>query len=104
MNELAFSQMILSELKKCDPRANALQSRAVKGVAEIGIEQNGNFKALLRLSGASKSYNVMSLLWKHEKGWAPTLIRGTPAEIAERLASSRQSLWTSALLSQTESK
>lgn len=106
MDEFDFSQMILAELKERDSRANELTSRVVKGFAEIGIEKNGEFKALLLLTGASKNCNVMSVLWRHEKGWAPTMVRGTPTKIAERLAlpGSLQSFWTNALLSQIESK
>ncbi len=93
-----FASRLLGELRQRDPRARALQTRpGRKSTVEIGIDDEG-FVPLLRLSGGSAKFNVMSLLVRHRNTWAPTFQRGTPAALAEQLAGPLHYLWTLPLL------
>jgi hypothetical protein len=63
----------------------------------IGLDDAGDFVPLLRLDTASAAGNVMSLSVYHHGQWQPTFERGTPGELAERLAGPLQHLWTIAV-------
>ena len=88
-----FASSLLVELRKLDPRAQALKSRRGQGKAVIlGIDDEG-FQPLLRLAAGSAKFNVMSLFVDHHGRWAPTFQRGTPSLLAQQLAGPLQHLW-----------
>lgn len=90
----SFASALLAELRKLDPRAQALKKRPSRGGAVVvGIDDEG-FQPLLRLSSGSAHFNVMSLFVRHHRSWAPTFQRGTPGALAEQLAGPLQHLWT----------
>ena len=90
-----FAVSLLGQLRQRDPRAATLRVRAARGqAAVIGIEDDGEFVPLLKLTGASARFNVMSLLVYHHGRWMPTFKRGTPAELAQPLAAELHYLWT----------
>jgi hypothetical protein len=89
-----FASDLLAELRKRDPRAVALRANGRGQTCVIGIEDDGEFVPLLKLTGASAKFNVMSLLVYHHGRWQPTLKRGTPEELAMPLTGELQHLWT----------
>ncbi len=90
----SFTSELLAELRKLDPRAQALKKRPSRGGGVVvGIDDDG-FQPLLRVSSGSARFNVMSLFVRHHRSWAPTFQRGTPAALAEQLAGPLQHLWT----------
>ena len=90
----SFASALLSHLRQMDPRAQALKSGPSRGGAVVvGIDDDG-FQPLLRVSGGSGKFNVMSLFVRHRRSWAPTFQRGTPAALAQQLAGPFQHLWT----------
>ena len=95
MNPESFASALLAELRKLDPRAQALKTRRPSrgGAVVIGLDDDG-FQPLLRLSSGSAKFNVMSLFVRHRRNWAPAFQRGTPAALAEQLAGPLQHLWT----------
>lgn len=52
---------------------------------------------VLRLAGASASFNVMDLWIRHRSSWAMTGVRGTPAIVAAALAGPLFLFWASQL-------
>ena len=94
MNPDSFASALLAHLRQLDPRAQALKKGPRWGGAVVvGIDDDG-FQPLLRVSGGSGKFNVMSLFVRHHRNWAPTFQRGTPAALAEQLAGPLQHLWT----------
>jgi len=94
MSAKSFASSLLAELRLLDSRAQGLRARPRGKTAIIGIEDDGEFVPLLKLSGASASFNVMTLLVSHHGKWQPTLKRGTPEELAQPLAAELHHLWT----------
>lgn len=94
MNARYFASSLLAELRERDPRAAGLRIQARGKAAVIGIEDEGEFVPLLKLTGASAKFNVMTLLVYHHRQWHPTFKRGTPKELAEPLAEEIHHLWT----------
>jgi hypothetical protein len=93
MNSDSFASRMLAELRQLDPRAGALKKRPSRsGTVVVGIDDEG-FQPLLRVSSGSGKFNVMSLFVRHQRSWAPTFQRGTPAALAEQLAGPLQHLW-----------
>lgn len=89
-----FAHYLLSRLRELDPRAAGLRIKGKKKTAIIGIYDDGEFVPLLKLTGASAKFNVMSLLVYHHGRWVPSLKRGTPDLLAETLAGPLQHLWS----------
>ena len=94
MSAESFASDLIGELRERDRRAAALRVRGRGQTAVIGLEDEGEFVPLLRLTGASRKFNVMSLLVYHHGRWQPTLKRGTPKELAVPLTGELQHLWT----------
>lgn len=93
MDAESFAHSLLGRLRNLDPRAAGLRIKGKKKTAIIGIYDEGELVPLLKLTGASAKFNVMSLLVYHHGGWVPTLKRGTPELLAEPLAGPLQHLW-----------
>lgn len=93
-----FGADLLAILRRAHPNAAALTSHRSRGGVEIGVQDGAEFVPLLRLTGASAACNVMSLLVRQGRGWAPTFLRGTPAELGEPLAGPLHHLWSLAVL------
>jgi hypothetical protein len=89
-----FASSLIAELREGDPLADALRTRGRGQTAVIGVEDDGEFVPLLRLTGASAKFNVMSLLVYHHGRWQPTFKRGTPAELAVPLKGELRHLWS----------
>lgn len=90
----SFANSVIAALRARDPRAAALRARGRGGTAVIGIDDaDTGFVPLLRLTGASRAYNVMTLLVRQGNHWMPTFQRGTPEQRAEPLATRLQHLW-----------
>lgn len=90
----SFANHLLAALRARDPRAETLRARGRGRTAVIGVQDADNgFVPLLRLTGASRSNNVMTLLVRQGKHWMPTFQRGTPEQLAEPLATRLQHLW-----------
>ena len=89
----SFAQSLIARVRSHLPEAAALRPRKGRDGADIGIEDDGEFEAVFRVKNGSKAGNVMSLwVYLHEQ-WQPTFIRGTPAEIAEKLTGPFAYLW-----------
>lgn len=89
----SFAQSLIARVRSHFPEAAALRPRKGRDGADIGIEDDGEFEPVFRVKNGSKAGNVMSLwVYLHEQ-WQPTFIRGTPAEIAEKLAGPFTYLW-----------
>ena len=80
-----YANLLLRALRAGDPRAAHLRSKARGKVVVIGLDENGTWVPILRLSNPSASFNVMSLDMRHGTGWSPAFERGTPSQLAERL-------------------
>jgi hypothetical protein len=94
MSPESFASALLAQLRKLDPRAQALKTQRGRDRSiALGIDDEG-FQPLLLLSAGSAKFNVMSLFVRHHSRWAPTFQRGTPAALAEQLAGPLQHLWT----------
>lgn len=93
-----FGADLLGRLRHAHPEASALQCRACRQGAEMGVQDGTEFVLLLKLTGASPACNVMTLLVRQGRGWAPTFLRGTPAELAAPLAGPLQHLWRLAVI------
>ena len=89
-----FAALLLTELRKRDPRAASLRVQGRGKTAVIGFDDEGEFFPLFGLTGASPKFNVMSLLVNHRGKWHPTFKRGTPKELADPLAGELKYLWT----------
>ncbi|MCU0658848.1 MAG: hypothetical protein MUF64_27390 [Polyangiaceae bacterium] len=94
-----FGSAVLGALTARDARAARLRLTTAPRArdAVIGLDDAGDFVPLLRLDTASAAGNVMSLSVYHHGQWQPTFERGTPGELAERLAGPLQHLWTIAV-------
>ncbi|MHB8467859.1 MAG: hypothetical protein ACYDD7_23830 [Acidimicrobiales bacterium] len=94
-----FAQDVLTALRQRDARADGLRLDAAPRARRpvIGLDDGGEFVPLLRLDDAAAAVNVMSLWVWHHGRWQPTFERGTPAELADRLAGPLHYLWTIAL-------
>jgi len=93
MNAFAFAQQLVSALRARCPEAAPLRAQQARAAADIGTDDGGEFEPLLRLKNPSNAFNVMSLWVRHGRGWQPTFVRGTPAEIADKLAGPYAFLW-----------
>lgn len=93
MNAFAFAQQLVSKLRARCPEAAPLRAQQARGAADVGIDDGGEFEPLLRLKNPSSAFNVMSLWVRHGRAWQPTFVRGTPAEIADKLAGPYAFLW-----------
>ena len=80
-----FADNVRYGLLTADPVARVLTVRARGKKAVLGFEEAGVWVPLLRFSGASASFNVMSLDVRQGSRWAPTFERGTPAMLVDKL-------------------
>lgn len=97
MSATYFAGCLLAQMRSIDPRAAGLRAVAADRAdktAVIGIDDEGEFVPLLKLTGASASFNVMSVLVQHHGQWRPTFKRGTPKTLAEPFTGELQHLWT----------
>ena len=89
----SFAELVLLALTETDPGAKPLKIRSKGKTAVVGIEDAGEWVALLRLSNPSASFNVMSLDARHHTRWSPTHVRGVPQTIAAALSGPLRFLW-----------
>jgi len=90
----SFANSVLAALRARDTRVAALRAKGRGGTAVIGVDDaDTGFVPLLRLTAASRAYNVMTLLVRQGNHWMPTFQRGTPEQLAEQLATRFQHLW-----------
>lgn len=88
-----FANLLLQALQRGDARAVHLEARTRGKTVTLGLDENGTWVPLLRLTGGSAACNVMSLDVRHGKGWAPTGERGTPEMLAEPLLGPLSFTW-----------
>lgn len=97
MSARSFAASLLAEMRSIDSRAAKLRT-AARGKADktavIGIDDDGEFVPLLKLTGASGKFNVMTVLVHHHGQWRPTFKRGTPKTLAQPFTGELQHLWT----------
>ena len=91
-----FANSLLAEMRRIEPRAAGLRAVAVDRAdktAVIGIDDEGEFVPLLKLTRASAKFNVMSVLVHHRGQWQTTFKRGTPTTLAQPFTGELQHLW-----------
>ena len=94
MSAVGFAQEMLARLRELDERAGALQARGDGREAMVGLIDDGEFDAVLRLGAGSAKLNKMMIFAPQGNNWAPTMTKGTPDMLAEELAGALSFLWT----------
>ena len=93
MSALGFAQEMLARLRELDERASVLQAKGHGRGATVGLIDDGEFVAVLRLGAGSAKLNKMMIFAPHGKDWVPTLKKGTSKMLAEELAGELSFLW-----------
>lgn len=94
MNAVGFARLMLARLRELDERAVALEAREHERDAIVGLIDDGEFVAVLRLGAGSAKLNKMMIFAPHGKSWAPTMIKGTSKMLGDELAGALNYLWT----------
>jgi hypothetical protein len=103
MSAERFANCVIREMVAVDERAGFLKVRARGGTAVLGYDDEGEWVPVFRVAHGSGAYNVANLQVRQRRSWQSTLVRGTPAMLAEHLLGPFRFLWEQhALLSQSQ--
>jgi hypothetical protein len=103
MSAERFANCVIREMVALDERAGFLTVRARGRTAVLGYDDDGEWIPVFRVAHGSGAYNVANLQVRHRRSWQSTLVRGTPAILAEHLLGPLHFLWVHhALLSQSQ--